>query len=448
MDSPDLWKQLRKSVPYWLVLSTVSGILYQNLFKSYTDYESTWRTLLIALFYTSVICSSNIILNYILNKQFSWTYELRRRLLYGVILTIVVNTGLVFGLNYVIFIWIQQTAPQEFFSGTLAFTNWFVINLSLLISAIVQAAGFKDSLKNIYQQRVVEQQFIATTASTQVQSLKNQLDPHFLFNSLNVLTSLIQEDSLAAQNFTQSMSKVYRYVIEQNTKELATVKEELEFARLYSKMLQTRFDDSVQFIFPDASLTEGFIVPLSLQLVLENCIKHNKATSEHPLIVQISLEGKFLSVTNNMQRKDYSTSGLGIGLQNITNRYSLLTDRPVTIIQNTEYFKIILPILTKKQNIMTTTKAPITEYEKAYKRVEELKGFYGNLISYCIFIPFLFFINWQTSTAYWWAFWPMLGWGIGVVSHAFKVFGIGREWEERQIKKYMEKKSENRENWN
>lgn len=88
-----------------------------------------------------------------------------------------------------------------------------------------------------------------------------------------------------------------------------------------------------------------------------------------------------------------------------------------------------------------------TSYKQAKKRVEELKGFYGNLISYCIFIPFLFFINWRTSPNYWWAFWPMLGWGIGVVSHAIHIFWIGRDWEERQIKKYMKKDNENTNQW-
>ena len=86
-------------------------------------------------------------------------------------------------------------------------------------------------------------------------------------------------------------------------------------------------------------------------------------------------------------------------------------------------------------------------YEKAAKRVEELKGFYGNLISYCIFIPFLFFINWKTSPGYYWAFWPMLGWGIGVAAHAFQVFGIGKDWEERQIQKYLEKEEKDANKW-
>ena len=86
-------------------------------------------------------------------------------------------------------------------------------------------------------------------------------------------------------------------------------------------------------------------------------------------------------------------------------------------------------------------------YEKAAKRVEELKGFYGHLISYCIFIPFLIFINFKTSSGYHWFWWPLLGWGIGLISHAIKTFGIGSDWEERQIQQYLKKEMNKTNKW-
>ena len=95
----------------------------------------------------------------------------------------------------------------------------------------------------------------------------------------------------------------------------------------------------------------------------------------------------------------------------------------------------------------TTNDNEKAAYDKAVKRVDELKGFYGNLISYCIFIPFLIFINLRTVPEYQWFWWPLFGWGIGVVSHAVKVFGIGSDWEERQIRNYMKKEEENNKKW-
>src|SRR5690606_27500451 len=132
-----------------------------------------------------------------------------------------------------------------------------------------------------YQQnKVKEQKVIAGTANARFDALKNQLDPHFLFNSLNVLTSLIEENPENAQRFTTALSKVYRYVLEQKNKDLVSVDEELDFARTYMSLLKMRFEDSIVFTIPDkASDPESKVVPLSLQLLLENAVKHNMVTS-------------------------------------------------------------------------------------------------------------------------------------------------------------------------
>lgn len=129
------------------------------------------------------------------------------------------------------------------------------------------------------ESKVKEQKIIAGTASAKFDALKNQLDPHFLFNSLNVLTSLIEENPDAATKFTTSLSKVYRYVLEQKNKDLVSVEEELEFARLYMTLIKMRFEDSIVFMLPDKLINpEAKVVPLSLQLLLENAVKHNIVT--------------------------------------------------------------------------------------------------------------------------------------------------------------------------
>src|SRR5690606_32949107 len=121
------------------------------------------------------------------------------------------------------------------------------------------------------ENRVIEQKIIAGTASAKFDALKNQLDPHFLFNSLNVLTSLIEENPEAATRFTTSLSKVYRYVLEQKSKELVTLEEELKFAELYMSLLAVRFEDSIVFTTPSKlENPQAKVVPLSLQLLLEN----------------------------------------------------------------------------------------------------------------------------------------------------------------------------------
>jgi Putative regulator of cell autolysis len=399
--------------------------------------------------YSLIIGLGNGFVNDFLTRRFSWVEQTKTRVILGIIATFLVNVILVLLCNYVTYILILKKNATDFFTGNMGISNWITINIALLVSAILHAKSFMEEWKKSTRKEVVEQKIIAKSANAQFESLKNQLDPHFLFNSLNVLSSLIDENPNLAQRFTSSMSKIYRYVLEQKDKELVTVEEELDFAKTYCELLKTRFEDSVNFEV-EVKDKKGFVVPLSLQLLLENCIKHNFATSAKPLIIKIYSENGNLIVENNLQAREQVKEREGIGLSNIVQRYSLITNRNVFIEKSEDYFKVKIPLLTEKLTNMTTNinkTEEILAYEKAAKRVEELKGFYGNLISYCVFIPFLFFINWRTSPDYYWAFWPMFGWGIGVVAHGLQVFGIGRDWEEKQIRKYMKREEENIQKW-
>ena len=442
-----------------VIKKTALNLLYINIIVSLFIFlidggEKTFEkysvTFLISGMYTFFIGLGNGFLNDYLDSKFSWTDETRKRTIAAIVGTLVMNIALVYICNYLNFIVIQGKNPEKFFNGEMNFINWFFINFAIMISAIGHARGFMAAWKNSTKKEVVEQKLIAKSANAQFESLKNQLDPHFLFNSLNVLDSLIEENPVQAQRFTNSMSKIYRYVLEQKDKELVSVEEEIDFAKTYCELLKTRFEDAVTFDFNISEEDKkGFVVPLSLQLLLENSIKHNFATSSKPLNIKIFTEKGNLIIENNLQTRELPNKSTGVGLANIVSRYNLLTERNVFVEKSETFFRVKLPILIEKLNSMNpyTPSQEQLAYEKAAKRVEELKGFYGNLISYCIFIPFLIFINFQTSPKYHWFWWPMLGWGIGVISHGIKTFGIGTDWEERQIKKYMEKEEENARKW-
>lgn len=442
-----------------VIKKTALNLLYINIIVSLFIFlidpgEKTFErysvTFLISGMYTFFIGLGNGFLNDYLDSKFSWTEETRKRTISAIVGTLLMNVALVYFCNYLNFIVIQGKNPEKFFNGEMNFINWFFINFAIMISAIGHARGFMAAWKNSTKKEVVEQKLIAKSANAQFESLKNQLDPHFLFNSLNVLDSLIEENPVQAQRFTNSMSKIYRYVLEQKDKELVSVEEEIDFAKTYCELLKTRFEDAVTFDFNISEEDKkGFVVPLSLQLLLENSIKHNFATSSKPLNIKIFTEKGNLIIENNLQTRELPNKSTGVGLANIVSRYNLLTERNVFVEKSEAFFRVKLPILTEKLNPMNpyTPSQEQLAYEKAAKRVEELKGFYGNLISYCIFIPFLIFINFQTSPKYHWFWWPMLGWGIGVISHGIKTFGIGTDWEERQIKKYMEKEEENAKKW-
>lgn len=404
--------------------------------------ENFLYTILISFVYSVILGGGNGLLNNFLNKQVPWSEATNKRAVLSIISIIILNFILVYFCNYINFVLIQRAATTEqFFSGKYNYINWFTINVALLISAFLHAKGFMEELKKTSKKEVVEQKLIAKSANAQFESLKNQLDPHFLFNSLNVLSSLIDENPKQAQKFTASMSKIYRYVLEQKDKELVTVEDEIEFAKTYCELLKTRFEDSVDFIFDvQTEDYKRYVVPLSLQLLLENCIKHNFATFSKPLMIRIFSENNTLCIENNLQVREQMKESAGIGLANIVQRYSLLTKRNVFIEKSEDYFKVKLPVLSGKHNIFSVKPEDEDEYyERARKRVKELKSFYSNLISYCVIIPFLIIINLITSPKSLWFYFPMLGWGIGIISHAFRVFGIGENWKEKKIQEIMNK---------
>lgn len=336
---------------------------------------------------------------------------------------------------------IEKMGLMEFLWGERLEYYQFSMLIAIVIAILFYAAWY---FKYRQEKKVKEQKIIAGTASAKFDALKNQLDPHFLFNSLNVLNSLIEEDPDQAQKFTTSLSKVYRYVLEQKNKDLVTVDEELAFARTYIRLLKMRFEDSLVFEIPERSLDpESKIVPLSLQLLLENAVKHNIVTSERSLDIRVYEEGGMLCIANNLQEKEVIKKSSGVGLRNIQQRYNILSDREVEIHKDSGQFIVKLPMLTHKWETVDVHRSFIEDkrYKKAKKRVQAIKEFYGNLMTYLIIMPLLAIINLST-TSFLWVLFPALGWGLGLLFHGFEAFGynpiIGKGWEERKIRKMME----------
>ncbi len=318
--------------------------------------------------------------------------------------------------------------------------------ISFIISVVVTSIFYVVYYyRNKQETKVTEQKIIAGTASAKFDALKNQLDPHFLFNSLNVLTSLIEENPEAATRFTTSLSKVYRYVLEQKNKELVTLEEELKFAELYMSLLAVRFENSLVFTPPSKlENPQAKVVPLSLQLLLENAVKHNQVMPSKKLHITITEENGSLIVTNNSQPKQVLRESTGVGLRNIRDRYALLTQRPVIIQENRKEFSVAIPVLNESIKIMNTPDTFISEkrYKLAKKRVEKLKGFYVHLGFYILFIPVFIYLNYISNAGFPWALFPIVGWGIGITGHASETFNynplFGKNWEERKIRKLME----------
>jgi hypothetical protein len=407
-----------------------------------------FRDLSYYVFYSVVLTLINGSFFDFMNNKINWTPKWERfRILIGIIGSITLTMIGIFIIRFVIFVVFENNSVSYFVQNEHIKFYVFSLLITMVVSLFFHAIYF---YKKAQENKVKEQKVIAGTASAQFESLKNQIDPHFLFNSLNVLSSLIEENPDSAQKFTTSLSKIYRYVLEQKDKELVSVEEELNFAKTYMNLLKMRFENSITFELPENfNNDDAKVVPLSLQLLLENCIKHNVVSESKPLHIKIYIENNQLVIENNLQKKEILSDRKGVGLQNIVNRYSILTDRKVWVLENENSFKVGLPILTKQITVMETKTNYNQDmaYARAKERVERIKGFYGNLISYCIVIPILIIVNVNTSKFQWFWF-AMLGWGIGVLFHGLETFGYGKTWEERKIQEILEKEANKKNKWN
>ncbi|WP_136668395.1 2TM domain-containing protein [Flavobacterium sp. H122] len=403
---------------------------------------------LYTMLYTFSLGYANKAVFVLLDRIFEENRFSVKRIVIGFVASFMVSLLVIFLLRITEDVIVKKKTFADFIANESASNYVFAIVITFIVSVSLYAFHFYRAYQ---ENKLKEQKVIAGTASAKFETLKNQIDPHFLFNSLNVLSSLIEENPDQAQRFTTSLSKIYRYVLEQKDKELVSVDEELSFAKTYMNLLKMRFENSITFELPtDFNNSEAKVVPLSLQLLLENTIKHNVVSEKKPLHIKIYIQNNYLIVENNLQKKEVLQDRKGVGLQNIVNRYGLISERKVLIEQNESVFRVMIPILTKQiaymesQNIYNEN----TAYARAKDRVEKLKGFYGNLISYCCVIPFLVFINLQTSSKFQWFWFPLLGWGFGLLMHAFEIFGYGKNWEERKIKEILNKENKINNKWN
>ncbi len=201
-----------------------------------------------------------------------------------------------------------------------------------------------------YQDNRKQQQKLATyneaLAESKINQLKNQLNPHFMFNNLNVLDQLIEEDKDKASDFLNEFAEIYRYVLQSTDKELIPIQEEIDFARQYFKLVHHKYGNAYQLQIENKN-TNGFIVPMTLQLLVENAVQHNLGTKENPIFIQMKTDAD-ISVSNNINQKRNSKPASGRALKNLKQQYRLLSQKPIEIHQTENIFSVCVPIIHKQ----------------------------------------------------------------------------------------------------
>jgi sensor histidine kinase YesM len=281
----------------------------------------------------------NAYVSQLMNHFFSWHKEPIKRMIGGLIAMVVYTLSAVYGIVLIF---------QSFgFSvgDNLRGTYLSTIGITLLITMFMTA---RDFFINWRQAAVDAEVSKRESVKAQYENLKSQVNPHFLFNSLNALTSLVYQDQDKAVKFIKQLSTVYRYVLDTRDKELVSLNEEIEFLQSYLFLQQIRFGEKLKL---SVELNgEGLGAPLVLQMLVENAIKHNIIAEEQPLTIRIYREELMLVVENNLQKKSIpSDESTGAGLENIKKRYSFLSSIPVSVDENERRFKVSVPVIRSEQ---------------------------------------------------------------------------------------------------
>jgi two-component system LytT family sensor kinase len=228
------------------------------------------------------------------------------------------------------------------------------VNNGLTVMAMLSAfylAANRRTYRRLEDVQVRAERLEKENVQAQFAALKSQVNPHFLFNSLSILSSLIHVDAELSEKFIDQLSRAYRYILEQKDNERVLLKTELEFIQAYRFLLNIRFENKFDVIInvPEVDQTRYSIAPLTLQLLVENAVKHNRMSAKEPLQVQIQLEDDNLVVRNNLQPRPQSENSTGVGLQNIITRYTLLTERRVWVGESDGSFVVKVPLLVNER---------------------------------------------------------------------------------------------------
>lgn len=275
------------------------------------------------------------------NRFVGWEQQPMRRFVIGI-------------LGHIVFTFIASIAVDQMFellmNGQFERLSWRqllnfnlpAVIIALIISLFMTARSFLISWREL---AIQNEKLKLESMTSRFASLKAQVNPHFLFNSLNVLSGLVYKDADLSAQFIRKLAEVYRYVLDRQEEELVPIAEELEFVQSVVFLQRIRFGEHLHVHLKVSEQASFLVAPLALQMLIENAIKHNIISAKSPLHITIQVEADQLVISNNLQQKTVVKDSLGIGLENIKKRYSFLTDRPVEICQSDEQFIVKLPII-------------------------------------------------------------------------------------------------------
>lgn len=318
--------------------------------SAYALFESLLFNSLISVIVTLTISWAILSILHVLNQKMPWNSNLPKRLLaeIGITFPVALALGYLLG-NLAYLIHFTNDQPySDFIFSFLAISGFMNLILVAISDWFYFFERWKESL--IEKEKAVTNNALLQKENIQAryEVLKNQINPHFLFNSLNVLSSLVHTDPDQAEEFIDEFASLYRYILEQHEKDLVSLAEEIEVSKSYYFLQKIRFNSGLdcQFRIKKSEMISYYLFPLSVQTLLENAIKHNSASIESPLLIELFIENNYLVISNTLQARKPTKPSTGIGLQNLRLKYSYYGMVPI-FEQSEKHYKCFLPLIQK-----------------------------------------------------------------------------------------------------
>lgn len=307
------------------------------------------------LFFSIIIAEVSLFIDYYLDKRISWNERSIRRFVIQALLQILGSILIVIIINF-IFESCTENAKSDYRKEITLMSQLIATNIvvSLFISAINTGnfllENWKKTALEAAQHKLKSSEHKRAAMAAELQALKLQIDPHFIFNNLSVLSELILEDPQLGYEYSESFAKVYRYLLVNSKKDTITLEEELKFLNSYIYLTQKRIGEGVHF---DISVSENFkqflIPPLALQFLVENALKHNQTSKSNPLKISISsTNDKYILVHNTLVPLITNSKSAGLGIKNIISRFEFLGDRKPIILKTDKDFIAKIPLYDDK----------------------------------------------------------------------------------------------------
>ncbi len=300
---------------------------------------------LISILITIIVWEGNLRIDTLMNLKFPWEKSPAKRILFHLPISMLFSAFSIYlsMLAFDKFVCALPSEAKDAFMGT-------AIVMGILVTFIILTIEISTLFFGNWKRSLIEiEKYKTENLQAQLQNLKDQLNPHFLFNNLSVLSSLVYIDQDKAVGFINQLSKVYRYLLDNRNCELVRLDSELTFIQSYTYLIQIRFDKNIAFdIDIPKEKMHLMLPPLSLQMLVENAIKHNEISNEMPLKIIIKMNDDMIEVSNNLQLRTTTEESSKTGLQNIKDRYKFFTEKQVEVFENGNSFIVKIPLLSAK----------------------------------------------------------------------------------------------------